>query len=300
VLAVLGAWAFSTAKKAADAIKATRSQALAQADAALARADSACQHNRSRIEELKAELTSRAVGFPDIKVTPIDFALRSAEVSGHHVLLDQSESHAPVKLKAIDVSAMEEGLSHISDKVQALLQVPPLLTPEEHDHSDDPVHELFGEESDLQQLVGQFTLSLGKLRDIDLTLPLVPKGSLLVERAASASLPKAEAGPRVHMASQLNPKAIAAFVDQVNSNRERGLAIFAELNEVFGNLRSGVRTLRPGPGGIGQHPACQPARRVGQRRLVQPPGVLPAHHPVHRLHRRAAGHQGVQSLFVVV
>ncbi len=236
VLAVLGAWAFSTAKKAADAIKATLSQALAQADAALASADSACQHNRSRIEELKAELTSRAVGFPDIKVTPIDFALRSAEVSGHHVLLDLSESHAPVKLKAIDVSAMEEGLSHISDKVQALLQVPPLLTPEEHDHSDDPVHELFGEESDLQHLVGQFTLSLGKLRDIDLTLPLVPKGSLLVERAASASLPKAEAGPRVHMASQLNPKAIAAFVDQVNSNRERGLAIFAELNEVFGNL----------------------------------------------------------------
>lgn len=236
VLAVLGGWALSTAKKAANAIKAELSQTLAAADSALASADGAYQHNRHRIEELKAELSQRAVGFPDVKVTPIDFALRSAEVSGHHVLLDLSESHTPVKLKAIDVSAMEEGLSHISDKVQALLQVPPLLTPEEHAASDDPVHELFGEESDLQQLVGQFTLSLGKLRDIDLTLPLVPKDSLLVERAAGASLPKADAGPRVHMASQINPKAIAAFVDQVNSNRERGLAIFGELNEVFGNL----------------------------------------------------------------
>ena len=235
-IVVLGGWAFMTAKKAADAIKAELSQSLAQADAALAIADGACQHNRRRIEELKAELKNRAVGFPDIKVTPIDFALRRAEVSGHQVLLDLSESHAPVNLKAIDVSAMEEGLSHISDKVQALLSVPPLLTPEEHAHSDDPVHELFGEENDLQPLVGQFTLSLGKLRDINLTLPFVPKGSLLVERAASVSLPNAEAGPRVRMASQLDPKAIGAFVDQVNSNRERGLAIFAELNEVFDNL----------------------------------------------------------------
>jgi hypothetical protein len=236
VIAVLGGWAYSTAKKAANSIKNDLSKSLAQADALLANADNACQQNLNRIEELKAELNQRAVGFPDVKITPIDFALRSAEVSGHHVLLDLSESYEPVKLKAIDVSAMEEGLSLISDKVQALMQVPPLLTPEEHASNDDPVHELFGEESDLQQMVGQFTLSLGKLRDIDLTLPLVPKDSLLVERAASSSLPKVESGPRVRMASQIDPIAIASFVDQVNSNRERSLVIFSELNEVFSNL----------------------------------------------------------------
>lgn len=233
---VFGGWGFSTAKKAANAIKAKLSQALAHADSALANADSACQHNLDRIMELKAELKLRAVSFPDIKVTPIDFALRTAEVSGHQVLLDLSESHTPVSLKAIDVSGMEEDLSHISVKVQTLLSVPPLLTPEEHVHSDDPVHDLFGEESDLQQLVEQFTLSLGKLHDILLTLPLVPNESRLVERAASASLFTAESGPSVSIASQHDPFAIATFVDQVNSNRERGLAIFAELNEVFNNL----------------------------------------------------------------
>ncbi|MBM3273425.1 hypothetical protein FJY94_09380, partial [Candidatus Kaiserbacteria bacterium] len=236
VVMVLGSVSLSIASRAASEIKAKLSLALANADSALAKADSLSQRSQNRIRELKADLLNRAVGFPDIKITPIDFALRTAEVSGKKVLLDLSESHPPVKLKAIDVSGMEEGLSHISDKVQALLAVPPLLTPEEHAHSDDPVHELFGEESDLQHLVGQFILGLGTLRDIDLTLPLVPKDSLLVERATSPSLPNTESGPRVRMASQLDPKAIGAFVDQVNNNRERGLAIFAELNEVFDNL----------------------------------------------------------------
>lgn len=236
VITVMGGWAITTAKKAANSIKNDLSKSLAQADILLASADTACQHNLSRIDELKAELTQRAVGFPDVKITPIDFALRSAEVSGQHVLLDLSESYAPVKLKAIDVANMEEGLSLISDKVQALMQVPPLLTPKEHASNDDPIHELFGEESDLQQMVGQFTLSLGKLRDINLTLPLVPKDSILVKRAASSSLPKAGAGPRVRMASQIDPIAIASFIDQVNSNRERSLALFSELNEVFSNL----------------------------------------------------------------
>ena len=236
LLLPFGAWSIITARKAAAAIKAELSQTLAQADAELATADTASQHNQTQLQELRAELQSRAVGFPDIKITPIEFALCTAEVCGHRVLLDLSESHTPIKLKAIDASAMEEGLSHISDKVQALLSVPPLLTPRDENHSDDPVHELFGEENDLQQLVGQFTLGLGKLRDIDLTLPLVPKDSLLVERAAIAQLPSANRGPRVRIGSPLNNRDIESFVEQVNSNREHGQTIFAELNEVFNNL----------------------------------------------------------------
>lgn len=236
-LVALGGWAFLTARRAAAATRAGLSQTLAERDTSLSSATATAEKNSARLEELRAEMQRRELGFPDIKVTPVDFALRTVEVCGHSVLLDLSESHEQVNLKAIDVSALEEGLSRISEKVQALLHVPPLLTPEgEHTTSEDPIYELFGEENDLQQLVGQFTLSLGKLRDIDLTLPLIPRDSLLVERAASWQSPAVEARSGLRVASQIDPDRIQSFVEQVNSNRERGLAVFAELNEVFNNL----------------------------------------------------------------
>ena len=236
VAIVLALWAMSMAKTAGNAIKAALAKALTDADAQLAWADTHCQDIRNKIQTLQSDIKAREVGFPDMQVSPLEFSLRTAEVSGHTVLLDLSQSHRDVQLKAVDVSAMEEGLSYISDKVNALLSVPPLLTPQEHAHSDDPVHELFGEENDLQQLVGQFTLGLGKLRDVNLTLPLVPKDSLLMERATKASLPDAAKGVQLRMASNLDPKAIEQFVAQVNANRERGRAIFTELSEVFSNL----------------------------------------------------------------
>lgn len=236
VATALGIWAMLIAQKAAKAIKTALGISLAKADTQLAWADTYYRDNLHKIQALQEDIKTRELGFPDIQVSPVEFLLQTADVSGHAVLIDLSQSHSDVQLKAVDVSAMEEGLSHITDKVNTLLSVPPLLTPQEHAHSDDPVHELFGEENDLQQLVSQFTLSMGKLRDVNLTLPLVPKDSILMERATQASLPDADKGVQLRMTSNLDSIAIEQFVEQANNNRERGHALFAELNEVFSNL----------------------------------------------------------------
>ena len=233
---ILSGWSLSTARRAANAIKNSLSEDLAVADKLLASADTDCQQQQQSLLELQQLLQSREFGFPALKVTPIDFVLRTAEVAGQQVLLDLSESHPSVRLKGVDVSGVEAGLAQIADKVQALLTVPPLLTPAEHAQSDDPIHELFGEENDLQQLVGEFTLTLGKLRDIQLNLPLVPNSSLLLQRAAHPMRPSEGAAPSVRISSQLDSKVIGEFMDQINQNRDRGLAVFEELNDVFDKL----------------------------------------------------------------
>jgi hypothetical protein len=191
----------------------------------------------SKRVSLSAQIANRAAGFPDVKVADVRFGLSCAQIAGHNVLLDTSSTHDDVTLKAVDVSELKADLSKISERVQTLLAVPPLLTPDESAATQDPVHALFGEEEQLQDLVGEFTVNLGKVKDVVLRIPLVPARSLLAERLASGVMDVSAGDAAIEMAGLSGvDERIAKFDEQVSATRDSGPRTFAELTEVFENL----------------------------------------------------------------
>ncbi len=191
----------------------------------------------ARRVDLGAQIANRATGFPDVKVADVRFGLRVAQIEGRNVLLDDSGIHNDVTLKAVDVSGLKTDLTKISERVQTLLSIPPLLTPGESAETQDPVHALFGEEEQLQGLVGEFTVNLGKVKDVILRLPLVPSQSFLVERLTSGAMDVSAGGSAIELIELSGvDERIAKFSEQVSLTRENGPRTFAELSAVFGNL----------------------------------------------------------------
>jgi hypothetical protein len=197
--------------------------------------------NLADLSEIKArlstEIASRATRFPEVKVADVRFRLEGARIAGHNVLLDISGAHDAVTLKAIDISGLKSDLTKISERVHSLLLVPPLLTPGERAPEEDPFLALFGEEEQLQDLVNEFTLNLGKVKDAILRLPLVPSQSLLMERLAAGDLEVSENVSAIELSGLIGMQsAIVKFSDQVDLTRESGPQTFVELSEVFESL----------------------------------------------------------------
>ena len=186
---------------------------------------------------LTAQIANRATGFPEVKVGDVRFHLGSRQIAGRNVLLDVAGIHDDVVLKTVDVSGLKADLTRISERVQALLAIPPLLTPGESAASQDPLHTLFGEEEQLQDLVSEFTLNLGKMKDVTLAVPLVPAESLLIQRLASVAM-EVQPGVAAIEVSGLSDveEAIARFNEQVKLTQESGPRTFADLSKVFENL----------------------------------------------------------------
>ena len=213
--------------------------ALAKCENDVARLDTAISQLGTRKASIEAELDRRAGGFPQVRLADVRFGLKATELAGNHVLLDLSDAHDPVALKAVDVSGLQPGLSNIAAAVDALLAVPPMLTPAAQGDSDDPVHTLFGEEDRLQDLVGKFTVNLGQLRDIVLRLHLVPKRSAVVERLRSGATNAAEGQPVIDLSGDPNTiQNVESFVEEVNKTRQNGQRVFEELSGVFAKLES--------------------------------------------------------------
>lgn len=216
-----------------------RSKAQQQAEAEAAQLDTQYKGLDSRNRAILDELKQRGNGFPEVKLAAVRFGVQMSNVAGRNVLLDESGVHPLTALKTVDVSALQAGLMHISEHVQGLLQVPPLLSPDSEVEADDPVNQLFGEESQISELVTEFTQNLGKLRDIELKLPLVSPASSLVQRLGAGALDAAAEGPSILMSNGVtSPEEIQSFVAKVNRSREQGRRVFDELAEVFKNLES--------------------------------------------------------------
>ncbi|MBK9351503.1 MAG: hypothetical protein IPN05_15540 [Sulfuritalea sp.] len=226
---------FSSAKKERNRLQ----EGMVKVEVAIAEITTTIEQAAGKKAAAQKEVDRRAIGFPEIKMGNVRFGMKMAQIAGRNVLLDASGNHVDTVLKAVDVSALQEGLSHISDHVQALLKVPPLLSPSLQATTHDPVHELFGEESDLQELVGEFTVSLGKLRDINLSLPLVSPKSILVTRLIAGEVNQADEAPAIAMIKgNISNADIQSFVEEVNQTKENGGKVFADVNEVFKNLEN--------------------------------------------------------------
>ena len=226
---------FTAAKKERSRLFET----MARVEVSIAEISTTVEQATVRKTTTQREVESRSAGFPEVKLGNVRFGMKMAQIAGRNVLLDASGNHAETVLKAVDVSALQEGLAHISDHVEALLNVPPLLSPSRQAETQDPVHELFGEENDLQELVGEFTVSLGKLRDVNLSLPLVPPNSILVNRLMAGEIHQADEAPAIAIIKgKVSSAEIQTFVEEVNQTKENGGKVFAEVNEVFRNLEN--------------------------------------------------------------
>jgi hypothetical protein len=240
LLALVGgiAWGFFRAKGIQDGFGA-RAMAL---ESEIANAFTEIESLTKLKAEVETGIEARSGGFPEVKVANVRFNLAAATIDGRNVLLDTAGDTPPTVLRAVDVSSMQQGLSGISAKAEALLSVPPMLAPGQRQESVDAVDQLFGEERELQDLVTEFTFGLGKLKDVSLSLPMLTADGLLVTRLASPDPQKAgirspEDGPAIEiskgsdMASQ-----IQSFVQGVNQTKQQGNQVFSEMQEVFRNL----------------------------------------------------------------
>lgn len=219
-------------------------QQAGQIEAEIASIDTARQRAEARKAQVEGDIASRSGGFPEVWVADLHFLMKTAKVAGRRVLLDLSGVGTETVLKAVDVSGLQAGLKDISNMASALLDVPPMLAPGDLANVDDPVHQLFGEESDLQELVTEFSLQLRKIRDVSLKLPLVSPRNIITQRLTAvdhrkAGVHRAHDGPVIALSSKsASPQETQAFVDEVERSRQTGAQVFSDLQEVFNNLES--------------------------------------------------------------
>lgn len=158
---------------------------LVQNQQALSQADVALRQALARLEVIEQELVSRVGGFPEVTLADVHLALEALDLAGRRVLNDRSGSHASVRLTTIDMTALTHEVSAITRQLESLLDIPPMLSAEVVTDSSDPMNSLYGEENQLQTLVGDFTNNLAKLRDVSIDMHLVPASSLLQQRLSA-------------------------------------------------------------------------------------------------------------------
>jgi len=191
--------------------------------------------------EISKELEQRAGGFPEVVMSRVSFNLQAAHIAGENVLVDLSDCHKSSELRTIDVSLMSDEIESINNKVQRLSSVPPLLSPAEAHQIEDPINHLYGEEHNLQDLVGEFTVGLGKLEDIKVSIPLVGKDSILVQRLQSGELNPLDEAPGISIENSKGLDEIRSFLDVFNRNKKESQELIDNLVQVYGELESCCR-----------------------------------------------------------
>ena len=195
---------------------------------------------KKNIEDLKKELLSRVDTFPEVTQIRGAFPVSSKNILGKQMLLDESGLFPAVALETIDLSAIQSDLDSISHQIEAIKKVPVLLSPATNGESQDAINSLYGEENVIQNLVNEFTHALGQIKDVVLSLPLVPKESLLVRSYKDGKITKhayAEAEVISVNPSVVDIGEIDQFVDQVNATKEFGIKVLGELKETFDSLQ---------------------------------------------------------------
>jgi hypothetical protein len=155
--------------------------------------------------------------------------------------VDLSDCHPLSQLRTIDVSQLSDEMSDIDTRVQKLSSVPPLLSPAEAHQIDDPINHLYGEEFSLQELVGDFTVGLGKLEDIKVSLPLINSDSILVKRLQAGELNPLEKLPGISVENSKSLEQIHAFLEVFNRNKEESRKVIDDLVRVYKELESCCR-----------------------------------------------------------
>ena len=225
--------------RALDQKKKALTEALNEAETALGQNTAAIDSCRSDTQNLKSMLLDREDAFPEVTHARLAFPVAEQTILGKTTLLDQSGIFPDASLTTIDLSEIHSNLKTLSDRIEAIRDVPVLLSPNIPDQQDDTINVLHGEESILQDLVGDFTGTLAQVRDVELSLPLIPKSSP-VAKAACADISSALDEHAVVMVGGQDgaTEAIDKFVAQVNQTRQSGTKMLLELKDSFDQLQS--------------------------------------------------------------
>lgn len=227
---------YSKVKKKADSAQSL----LVELEQKIASSNTNSETLAADLSALVSELGLRAKGFPEVRLAKLQFPMAAARIGDRSLLVDLSGSHAPVRLHSVDVSTLESGVKDISNRAEQLLDVPLMLAPSSNyadDLSDELEEALHGEEEELQNLVTDFTQSLGQLKDTKLELPLVDGDSILARRLADRVDSSGDKVDGIAIASSDGEIGrVQEFVDEANRNREQAVVVFAELRDVFNRL----------------------------------------------------------------
>jgi len=195
---------------------------------------------KGNIEDLKKELLSRVDTFPEVTQIRGAFPVSSKNILGRQMLLDESGLFPSTALETIDLSAIQSDLDSITQKIDAIKKVPVLLSSATDGEGQDAINSLYGEENVIQSLVNEFTHALGQIKDVELSLPLVPKDSVLARTYKDGKATNGNYG--VTDIIQINPSVVNVdeidrFVDQVNSTKDFGIKVLGELKDTFDSLQ---------------------------------------------------------------
>ncbi len=209
----------------------TQEQQLSEADAVL-------RQSLTRIEVIDQEMDDRMGGFPEITLADVHLSVQKMTLAGHQVLNDRSGAHAAVPLKTIDLTGLTDEVSDITGKLQEVLKIPPLLSADESTDAADPLNSLYGEENRLQDLVGEFTNNLAKLRDVNLSLHLVPATGVLHQRLSTGEVHDAQTDKATLISGSGSEAAeTQKFVDTMNVlTSTSGQQMLGALSTVYQNL----------------------------------------------------------------
>ena len=194
----------------------------------------------TRIEFLQKELFSRVETFPEITQTRVAFPISGKIILGKSTLLDESGLFESASLETIDLSAIQSDMEAITSKIEAIRNVPVLLSPAAVAHDNDAINVLYGEESVLQSLVGEFTNAVGQIRDVELKLPLIPNTNFLAQIYQKGQYQ--ESGYESSQVVDIQSSVVGAgkleeFVKQVNATKEFGAKVLVQLKGTFESLQ---------------------------------------------------------------
>jgi len=186
-----------------------------------------------------SEIDSRAISFPVIRLGMVAFDFDKATLPSTTLIFDSSDILSQKVLKICDTSKIGSDLVEISDKLQSILYVPTMLVPREAAEVDDPLHEVFGEEEELQNLVSDFTRKLGQVEDTAIKGALISPDSFLGRRIVNGELWSIDFDP-IRIAKNVLPSAteFEAFSEALASSRSAGASIISDLRSVYSDLEN--------------------------------------------------------------
>lgn len=225
---------FGWALKSAAGKKKTLAEQLRDTEKKIAELDSDVTQKHQSLSSLDNEINARAIKFPKVKIGRFRFNLKHLKIGDSNLIVDVAGMHAPQSLILADTSQLKENITFISDRVESLLSVPPLLMPRVDQELDDPIHELFGEEESLQDLVGEFTEALGKIKDVTLNAQLVSPGSTVGRRILQGDLnPSVFDAIEFRDSTKLNADDLNRFLTAMIKVKSDGQQVVSELRQVY-------------------------------------------------------------------
>lgn len=229
-----GFWLKSKAGKAAEALSSAKNERT-DAEASLTVVSTEILDAEARLGAITKELEARSDGFPEVVITRVSLPLSIEEIAGKKVLVDGAALHPTAKLKVVNFAAISDEMRAIDTAARRMSTIPPLLAPG-NTPIEDPMTQLYGEESQLQDLVSSFTKNLGRLKEVSINVPMVPPNGTLGRRLKSTVVPPATASVGLRVRGSWASEALPGFIEAIRSGDPSGENIPGLMADVYGQL----------------------------------------------------------------